>query len=93
VTRAQEILALVEAIGDPKPFKKPANPFKHQYSHQPGQKIPTHMKMRQMKQKQVASRSSASYSKPWKGHSDMPRDKALSPLSSKMNNTPIHKIG
>jgi hypothetical protein len=93
MTRAQEILTLLEQIGKPQSFKKAVSPFKHQYAFSPGQKKPMHLKMRHDKAKQNMIRSSASYSKPWKGHSDMPRDKASSPLSSKMNNTPIHKIG
>ena len=93
MTRAEEILALAEAIGDPQPFKKATNPFKHQYSHKPGQKIPTHQKMRQQKIKMRMQRSKASFGKPWASSAKPARDKVSQPLTSQTNKTPIHKIG
>lgn len=93
MTRAQEILYLLEAIGDPKPFKKPVSPFKHQWAYQPGQKIPQHLKRRQTQKKLITTRSKDAYDRPWKGQHDDPKDKSSSPLDAKYKPISVKRTG
>ena len=62
---AREILQRVKAAAP----KRAQNPFKHQYSFNPGAKIPTHQKLRQNKVKDRSRRNQSVYQRPWVGDS------------------------
>ncbi len=89
MTRAEEILYLIDEV---KPTK-PGGAFKGQYRFNPGPKKPVHLRMRQDKMKARKSLQKAVYPKPHRGASNHTRDKVSTPLSDKINKTPIHKIG